>query len=139
MNRGVEDGIPTGRLIVNELARRPHNPGHFSLDACLASQFEQQLRAVCHLPLGDTKLLRPAVMANLLGDLWGDPAIQPTAEPAEPDWAAALSDPSVTLHLYGKTDARSGRNMGHLTALADTPYEALAKVTAARARLAATR
>ncbi len=129
----VEDGTPTGRLIVNELAPRPHNSGHFSLDACLASQFEQQLRAVCHLPLGDARLLRPAAMANLLGDLWGDPADPSAAH--EPDWAAALSDPSVTLHLYGKTEARPGRKMGHLTALADTPDAALTKVMAARARL----
>lgn len=132
----VDDGTPEGRLIVNELAPRPHNSGHFSLDACLTSQFEQQLRAVCHLPLGDAQLLRPAAMANLLGDLWGEPGAPSSAEPA---WAAALSDPSVTLHLYGKTEARPGRKMGHLTALSDTPESALAKVSAARARLAGSR
>ncbi|HEX8685568.1 MAG TPA: 5-(carboxyamino)imidazole ribonucleotide synthase, partial [Pyrinomonadaceae bacterium] len=101
-----------GRLLVNELAPRPHNSGHFTFDACVTSQFEQQLRAVCGLPLGSTGLMRPAAMANLLGDLW---------QGGEPDWRAALRFPDVKLHLYGKTDARPGRKMGHLTALAPTP------------------
>src|SRR6185436_9848165 len=100
------------RLLVNELAPRPHNSGHFTVDACLTSQFEQQLRAVCGLPLGSTEQLRPAAMANLLGDLW---------QAGEPNWAAACAVPDVKIHLYGKRDARPGRKMGHLTALAATP------------------
>jgi 5-(carboxyamino)imidazole ribonucleotide synthase len=122
----VDDGTPTGRLIVNELAPRPHNSGHFSFDACHTSQFEQQLRAVCGLPLGDVTLLRPAAMANLLGDVW---------DGGEPDWASALAVPGVKLHLYGKSDPRPGRKMGHLTALADTVEEARARVVEARERL----
>ncbi|HEX8556969.1 MAG TPA: 5-(carboxyamino)imidazole ribonucleotide synthase [Pyrinomonadaceae bacterium] len=116
-----------GRLLVNELAPRPHNSGHFTFDACLTSQFEQQLRAVCGLPLGSTELLRPAAMANLLGDLW---------QSGEPDWRAALARPEVKLHLYGKTEAREGRKMGHLTALAATPEEAARAALEARAALA---
>jgi len=112
-----------GRLLVNELAPRPHNSGHFTFDACVTSQFEQQLRAVCRLPLGSTELLRPAAMANLLGDLW---------EAGEPDWRAAASLPNVKLHLYGKTEPRPGRKMGHLTALATTPEEAALAALAAR-------
>ena len=112
-----------GRLLVNELAPRPHNSGHFTFDASLTSQFEQQLRAVCGLPLGSTELLRPAAMANLLGDLW---------QGGEPDWSAALAHPDVKLHLYGKTEARRGRKMGHLTALAATPEEAARAALAAR-------
>ncbi|HEX2252000.1 MAG TPA: ATP-grasp domain-containing protein, partial [Thermoanaerobaculia bacterium] len=119
-----------GRLLVNELAPRPHNSGHLTFDAALTSQFEQQLRAVCGLPLGATDLLRPAAMANLLGDLW---------QGGEPDWAAALAHPDVKLHLYGKADARPGRKMGHLTALAATPQEARATVLAARQALTARR
>ncbi|HYO13606.1 MAG TPA: 5-(carboxyamino)imidazole ribonucleotide synthase, partial [Thermoanaerobaculia bacterium] len=115
-----------GRLLVNELAPRPHNSGHLTFDACVTSQFEQQLRAVCGLPLGSTERLRPAAMANLLGDLWQD---------GEPDWAAACAFPEVKLHLYGKAEARPGRKMGHLTALAATPDEALKRVLAARGAL----
>ena len=115
-----------GRLLVNELAPRPHNSGHFTFDASATSQFEQQLRAVCGLPLGSTELLRPAAMANLLGDLWRE---------GEPDWAAALALPDVKLHLYGKTEARAGRKMGHLTALAATPEEAARNARAAREAL----
>jgi 5-(carboxyamino)imidazole ribonucleotide synthase len=115
---------PGGELLVNELAPRPHNSGHATIDACTTSQFEQQVRAVCGLPLGDTALLRPAAMANLLGDLW--PAS------GEPAWERLLAHRDVKLHLYGKTEARPGRKMGHLTALADTPEGALAKVLAAR-------
>jgi 5-(carboxyamino)imidazole ribonucleotide synthase len=96
------------RLLINELAPRPHNSGHFTFDACITSQFEQQLRAVCGLPLGSTEQLRPAAMANLLGDLWRN---------GEPDWAAACKFPDVKLHLYGKLAPRPGRKMGHLTAL----------------------
>ncbi len=112
-----------GRLLVNEIAPRPHNSGHLTIDACVTSQFEQQVRAVCGLPLGDTAQVRPAAMVNLLGDLWID---------GEPDWAAALAVPDVELHLYGKSDPRVGRKMGHLTTLGDTVEEAAAKALAAR-------
>ncbi len=104
-----------GGLLVNEIAPRPHNSGHWTIDAAATSQFEQQLRAVCGLPLGGTEALRPAAMANLLGDLWAG---------GEPDWAAVLAHPGVNLHLYGKAEARPGRKMGHLTALAATTAEA---------------
>jgi 5-(carboxyamino)imidazole ribonucleotide synthase len=109
-----------GRLLINELAPRPHNSGHFSFDACVTSQFEQQLRAVCGLPLGSTEQLRPSAMANLLGDLWAE---------GEPDWPAACAFADVKLHLYGKTEARPGRKMGHLTALGP---DATRRVLAAR-------
>lgn len=115
-----------GTLLVNELAPRPHNSGHLTVDACITSQFEQQLRAVCGLPLGSPDLLRPAAMANLLGDLWSG---------GEPDWAAACAVPGVKLHLYGKVDPRPGRKMGHLTALAASVEEAERLVLAARAAL----
>ena len=115
-----------GGLLVNELAPRPHNSGHLTFDACVTSQFEQQLRAICGLPLGGTGLLRPAAMANLLGDLWRN---------GEPDWAAACAFPEVKLHLYGKAEPRPGRKMGHLTALAESPEEARRIVLAAREAL----
>ncbi|HEY8292616.1 MAG TPA: ATP-grasp domain-containing protein, partial [Thermomicrobiales bacterium] len=115
-----------GALVVNEIAPRPHNSGHFSVDACATSQFEQQLRAVCGLPLGATEQWRPAAMANLLGDLWAH---------GEPNWAAACAFPSVTLHLYGKATPRPGRKMGHLTALAQTTDDAVRTVRAAREAL----
>jgi len=116
-----------GKLLINELAPRPHNSGHLTVDACFTSQFEQQLRAVCGLPLGSTEYLRPAAMANLLGDLWQN---------GEPAWARALEFPGVKLHLYGKAEARPGRKMGHLTALAKNAEEAARIVKQARAALA---
>jgi 5-(carboxyamino)imidazole ribonucleotide synthase len=117
-----------GRLLVNELAPRTHNSGHLTIDACVTCQFEQQLRAVCGLPLGSTELRRPAAMANLLGDIW-------LAAGGEPDWTAALRDPLVKLHLYGKAEPRAGRKMGHLTATGTTTEEAVTRVRAARDRL----
>jgi 5-(carboxyamino)imidazole ribonucleotide synthase len=114
------------QLLINELAPRPHNSGHLTVDAHATCQFEQQVRAVCGLPLGSTEQLRPAVMANLLGDLWQN---------GEPDWAAALSHPAVKLHLYGKQAARPGRKMGHLTALADRTETALEQALSARSAL----
>ena len=114
------------RLLVNELAPRPHNSGHLTFDACVTSQFEQQLRAITGLALGSTALLRPAAMANLLGDLWAN---------GDPDWPAACRYPDIKLHLYGKAEPRPGRKMGHLTALARTPGEALEKVVGARGAL----
>jgi 5-(carboxyamino)imidazole ribonucleotide synthase len=110
-------------LLVNELAPRPHNSGHLTFDAAVTSQFEQQVRAICGLPLGSTELMRPAAMANLLGDLWAD---------AAPNWAAACRYPDVKLHLYGKEQPRRGRKMGHLTATGKTAIEAQERVIAAR-------
>lgn len=112
-----------GRLLINELAPRPHNSGHLTIDACTTCQFEQQLRAICGLPLGSTELLRPAAMANLLGDIWTD---------GEPDWGAVCALADVKLHLYGKLQARPGRKMGHLTALGADTVTALARVEQAR-------
>ncbi|MGA7990986.1 MAG: 5-(carboxyamino)imidazole ribonucleotide synthase [Thermoanaerobaculia bacterium] len=115
-----------GRLLVNEIAPRPHNSGHVTIDACVTSQFEQQLRAVCGLPLGSPELLRPAAMANLLGDLWAR---------GVPRWENACAVPGVALHLYGKKEPRPRRKMGHLTALASTGNEARRTVLSARAAL----
>lgn len=116
-------------LIINEIAPRVHNSGHFTFDACVTSQFEQQVRAVCGLPLGSTDQPRPAAMANLLGDLW---------ENGEPDWTTALAIPEVKLHLYGKQEARPGRKMGHLTAMADTREQAVERVVEGRRGLEST-
>jgi 5-(carboxyamino)imidazole ribonucleotide synthase len=115
-----------GRLLVNELAPRPHNSGHQTFDAAVTSQFEQAVRAICGLPLGSTVLHKPAAIANLLGDLWAD---------GEPDWNAVLALPDVKLHLYGKAEARPGRKMGHLCATAETPQESLQRVLTARSLL----
>jgi len=115
-----------GRLLVNELAPRPHNSGHLTFDACVTSQFEQQVRAVCGLPLGATERLAPAAMVNLLGEVW---------QAGEPDWAAALADDRVKLHLYGKAEPRPGRKMGHLTAFGDDRDAAAARALRARAAL----
>ena len=108
-------------LLVNEIAPRPHNSGHATIDACVTSQFEQQARALAGLPLGDTRLLAPAVMLNLLGDVWfhGD-----TNAMREPDWASVLRHPCAKLHLYGKREARRGRKMGHVTVLGASAAEA---------------
>ena len=114
------------RLLINELAPRPHNSGHLTFDANVTSQFEQQVRAICGLPLGSTELLRPAAMANLLGDVWAN---------GEPRWADVLKLPEVKLHLYGKSSARPGRKMGHLTAMANSADEAERIVREARRRL----
>jgi 5-(carboxyamino)imidazole ribonucleotide synthase len=110
-------------LLVNELAPRPHNSGHWTIEGCATSQFEQHVRAVCGLPLGSTSVIQPSAMANLLGDLWTD---------GEPNWAAALEVGAVRLHLYGKHQPRPRRKMGHLTALASTADAAVAAVIKAR-------
>jgi 5-(carboxyamino)imidazole ribonucleotide synthase len=115
-----------GGLVINELAPRPHNSGHLTFDACITSQFEQQLRAICGLSLGSTELVRPAAMANLLGDLWGS---------GTPNWAAACRFEQVKLHLYGKETPRPGRKMGHLTVLAESADRAVETVLAARRAL----
>jgi len=112
-----------GQVLVNEVAPRPHNSGHVTIDAFSTCQFEQQVRAVCGLPLGAAIQLRPAAMVNLLGDTWAQ---------GEPDWRAALAVEGLSLHLYGKKEARAGRKMGHMTVLADTSDDAAAKVRSAR-------
>ena len=122
--------LPQDRLIVNEIAPRPHNSGHYSIDACTTSQFEQQVRVLAGLPLGASDMLAPAVMLNVLGDIWfrqGDEAV-------EPPWAKALEVPTAKLHLYGKKEARRGRKMGHVTCLGadrDAAGRSAAQVAAA--------
>lgn len=107
-----------GKVLVNEIAPRPHNSGHYSIDACRTNQFQQQMRAVCGLTLGDPTQHTPAVMINLLGDVW-------PGEKVHPDWSPVLSHPRAKLHLYGKAEARAKRKMGHITVLGDTLEEAL--------------
>jgi 5-(carboxyamino)imidazole ribonucleotide synthase len=125
---GVELFIAEGGgLFANELAPRPHNSGHFSQDACDVSQFEQQVRTLCGLPLTEPRLLTPVCMINLLGDLW---------QRGDPNWPAALAMPGVKLHLYGKREARPGRKMGHLNCLAATADEAYQLAQLALERLA---
>jgi len=115
-----------GELLVNEIAPRPHNSGHYTIDACATSQFEQQVRTLCGLPLGDSALLSPAAMVNILGDAW---------QRGEPHWAAVFGCPEAKLHLYGKHEARPGRKMGHYTVLGVDAEAALAKALAIRAQL----
>jgi 5-(carboxyamino)imidazole ribonucleotide synthase len=123
----VEMFVVGDELYVNELAPRPHNSGHWTLDAARTSQFEQQVRAVCGTGLGSTAMTSPAVaMANLLGDLWAS---------GEPDWAAALAEPQASLHLYGKATARPGRKMGHLTVTGESSDEVAAAAVALRAAI----
>ena len=112
------------------MAPRPHNSGHLTFDACLTSQFEQHARAVCNLPLGAPDLLCPAVMVNLLGDLWPESG-------GAPDWQAVLDEPTAKLHLYGKDEAKPGRKMGHFCVLAPELETALEKASAIKARLEA--
>jgi 5-(carboxyamino)imidazole ribonucleotide synthase len=116
-----------GRVLVNEIAPRPHNSGHLTIEAALSSQFEQQVRALCGLPLGLADLVMPAAMVNLLGELWIESA------GGEPRWDAALrADPGVAIHLYGKRTPAPGRKMGHLTVLDPDPQAALSRARAAR-------
>jgi 5-(carboxyamino)imidazole ribonucleotide synthase len=121
-----------GGLLVNEIAPRPHNSGHYSIDACVTSQFEQQARVLANLPLGDTRQHTPAVMVNLLGDLWfgaGD------SVPREPPWADVLRHPQAKVHLYGKAEPRRGRKMGHVTCLGATAADALGTARAVKSLL----
>ena len=112
----VEFFVADGRLMVNEIAPRPHNSGHYTLDACATDQFEQQVRALCGLPLGDTRLLSPVAMVNILGDRWQN---------GGPHWNTLLAHPNIKLHLYGKQTARPGRKMGHFNVLDADPDAAL--------------
>jgi 5-(carboxyamino)imidazole ribonucleotide synthase len=123
---------PGGALIVNELAPRPHNSGHWSIDACETSQFGQHVRAICGLPLGPTGVRAPVVMVNILGDAWKG---QDGTEGDEPDWSAILSEPRARLHLYGKPEPRPGRKMGHFTVQGAEIEETLALALALKARL----
>ncbi len=118
--------LENGELLLNEMAPRPHNSGHYTIDACICSQFEQQLRAVCGLPLGSVELLRPAVMVNIMGEGKGDRLL---------GTEALLADPAVRLHLYGKKRAKAGRKMGHFTVLGADVAEALEKAEKVRALL----
>jgi 5-(carboxyamino)imidazole ribonucleotide synthase len=115
-----------GELLVNEMAPRPHNSGHYTIDACATSQFEQQVRTLCGLPLGDTRLLSPVAMVNLLGEAW---------QRGAPQWDRVLALPEAKLHLYGKHEARAGRKMGHFCVLGDRIDDALARAEAVRAAL----
>jgi 5-(carboxyamino)imidazole ribonucleotide synthase len=117
-----------GHVIVNEIAPRPHNSGHYTIDACVTNQFQQQQRAICGLPLGDPTQHTPAVMINLLGDIWPAPTVHP-------DWSPVLNHPRAKLHLYGKAEARPKRKMGHFTVLGDTIDEALEDALRLRAAL----
>jgi len=131
----VEFFVSRGELYVNEMAPRPHNSGHYTIDACVTDQFEQQVRALVGLPLGDARAHSAAVMVNLLGDIWYDPS-QPGADShghyREPDWSQLLAIPNLKLHLYGKHHARPGRKMGHFTVLDADPAKAIETAMAAR-------
>jgi 5-(carboxyamino)imidazole ribonucleotide synthase len=119
----VEMFVVGGRLLLNEIAPRPHNSGHYTIDACRTSQFEQQVRVLCGLPLGDASLHTPSVMVNLLGDLWNS---------GEPNWQYVLKHAGAHLHLYGKREARPGRKMGHVTVCEPTLERALEVALAIR-------
>ncbi|HSQ10683.1 MAG TPA: 5-(carboxyamino)imidazole ribonucleotide synthase, partial [Burkholderiaceae bacterium] len=116
--------LSDGRLLANEIAPRPHNSGHYTIDACVGSQFDQQARVLAGQPLGDSSLLAPAVMLNVLGDVWYE-----GGRMREPDWPAVLTVPGAKLHLYGKSEARRGRKMGHVTCVAATLPNALVRAT----------
>lgn len=123
---GVEFFVSAGELLVNEIAPRPHNSGHYTLEATVTSQFEQQVRALCGLPLGDPALIRAAAMLNVLGDAW---------HAGEPDWQTILGDSGGKLHLYGKAQPRPGRKMGHITILRESCIDAAAAAEACIERL----
>lgn len=127
---GVEFFVVRGQLVVNEMAPRPHNSGHYTLDACITTQYEQQVRVLCGLPLGETRAHSAAAMVNLLGDLWYD-----GEHYREPDWAKLYAFPNLKLHLYAKYHARPGRKMGHFTVLDADPVKAHEIALAARAAI----
>ena len=131
---GVEFFVSRGRLIVNEMAPRPHNSGHYTIDACVTSQYEQQVRALCGLPLGEARAHSVAVMVNLLGELWYEGG-HAQGHYREPDWARLHAIPNLKLHLYGKHHARPGRKMGHFTVVGDVLDTVLATALAARAAI----
>jgi 5-(carboxyamino)imidazole ribonucleotide synthase len=122
--------LDDGSLVVNEMAPRPHNSGHYTIDACITSQFAQQVRAMARLPLGDVRQHSPVVMLNLLGELWFEGQGSNDAG-AEPAWDQVLALPGANLHLYGKEEARPGRKMGHVTFVAPTLAQAQQQFDAA--------
>jgi 5-(carboxyamino)imidazole ribonucleotide synthase len=119
---GVEFFVSRGQLYVNEMAPRPHNSGHYTVDACVTSQYEQQVRALCGLPLGDARAHSAAVMVNILGDLWYD-----RDHYREPDWSKLAAIPNLKVHFYGKHHARHGRKMAHFTVL-DSDFDRAVKI-----------
>jgi 5-(carboxyamino)imidazole ribonucleotide synthase len=129
---GVEFFVSRGRLYVNEMAPRPHNSGHYTIDVCITSQYEQQVRALCDLPLGNPAAHSAAAMVNLLGDLW---YLDDPHHAREPDWARLLAVPGLKLHLYGKHHARPGRKMGHFTVIGDDAARVQQVALAARAAI----
>ena len=131
---GVEFFISRGQLIVNEMAPRPHNSGHYTIDACVTNQFEQQVRALCGLPLGEPRAHSASVMVNLLGDLWYENG-NPGDHYREPDWSKLHAIPNLKLHLYGKHHARPGRKMGHFTVIGDDAAKVQEAALAARAAI----
>ncbi|WP_371324171.1 5-(carboxyamino)imidazole ribonucleotide synthase [Dechloromonas sp. ZY10] len=131
---GVEFFVSRGQLLVNEMAPRPHNSGHYTIDACVTNQFEQQVRALCGLPLGEARAHSASVMVNLLGDLWYENG-NPSETYREPDWAKLHAIPNLKLHLYGKHHARPGRKMGHFTVIGNDPAQVQQAALAARAAI----
>jgi 5-(carboxyamino)imidazole ribonucleotide synthase len=129
---GVEFFVVGGELFANEMAPRPHNSGHYTIDACITNQFEQQVRALCGLPLGDARAHSAAVMVNLLGDLWYQ---QDKHHSKEPEWNELFDVPNLKLHLYGKQEARAGRKMGHFTVIGSNPAEVRAAALSARSAI----
>jgi 5-(carboxyamino)imidazole ribonucleotide synthase len=129
--------LQDGAVLVNEIAPRPHNSGHYTIDACITSQFEQQVRVMCNLPLGDPSQILPAVMLNILGDAWFSDRADAAAL-REPDWPSVLAIAGAKLHLYGKSEPRRGRKMGHVTCIAPTAQEAIARANAASQALGIT-
>ncbi|MDO9151427.1 MAG: 5-(carboxyamino)imidazole ribonucleotide synthase [Methylotenera sp.] len=129
---GVEFFVCDGELLVNEIAPRPHNSGHYTLDACITNQFEQQVRVMTGLPLGSSRQHSPAVMVNLLGDIWPEDKVTGQAEPA---WQAAFAMPTLKMHLYGKNEARAGRKMGHFTVLNTSRDDAIKLALQVRSEL----
>jgi len=117
---GVEFFVSDGKLLINEMAPRPHNSGHYTIDACVTNQFEQQVRALCGLPLGDPSQHSAAVMVNLLGDVW-----RGVENENEPEWDVLFAQPNLKLHLYGKHQARQGRKMGHFTVIGQNAEQVL--------------
>ncbi|NML28515.1 5-(carboxyamino)imidazole ribonucleotide synthase [Zoogloea dura] len=130
----VEFFVSRGQLYVNEMAPRPHNSGHHTIDACAVSQYDQQVRALCGIPLGEPRQHSASVMVNLLGELWFEGG-DPHGRYREPDWSVLHAVPGLRLHLYAKHHARHGRKMGHFTVVGEDPAEVLAKAMAARAAI----
>lgn len=130
---GVEFFVCDGELLVNEIAPRPHNSGHYTLDACITDQFEQQVRVMTGLALGSSRQHSPAVMVNILGDIW--PSDSETGSQVEPAWQLALNNPQLKMHLYGKHEARAGRKMAHFTVLNASRDEAIKQAMQVRSEL----